>query len=124
MLLYRAVIATEVGCETRLVATVKLTEVAPCGTRMLAGTVAMLVLLLAKRIVAPPAGAGALNVTVPVETEPPRTVAGLSSSEASVGSGPGGGVGVRVGVGSGATVGVGDADEAPIPRVAVTFELL
>ena len=111
----------------------KVAVVAPAGTMMLAGTVAMLVLLLTKRIMAPPEGAGALSVTVPVETEPPRTLVGLSVSALSVGS-EGGGVwvgggvgsdpGVGVGDGSGVRVGVGDDDEAPTHNVALTFELL
>lgn len=91
---------------------------------MLAGTVATLVLLLTRLITAPPEGAGALSVTVPVETEPPRTLAGLKVSAVSVGRGPGDRVGVKVGDGSGARVGVGDDDEAPTHKVAFTFELL
>ena len=116
----------------------KVADVAPAGTMMLAGTMATLVLLLTRVTTAPPEGAGALSVTVPVETEPPRTLAGLMVSAESVGSGPGGSVdvkvgvgsgpggsvGVRVGVGSGGMVAVGDDDEAPIHNVAITFELL
>lgn len=100
----------------------KVADVAPAGTMMLAGTVATFVLLLIRLISAPPEGAGALSVTVPVEVKPPLTLAGLRVSALSVGSGDGSGV--RVGVGSGARVGVGDDDRAPTHNVAVTFELL
>ena len=109
---------------TRLVTTLKVADVAPAGTMMLAGTVATLVLLLVRLITRPPEGAGALSVTVPVETAPPRTLAGFRVNAVSVGSGPGGSVSVKVGVGSGGTVGVGDDDEAPIHNIAITFELL
>lgn len=107
---------------------------APAGTLTLAGTLATLVLLLVKRIMAPPEGAGALSVTVPVDIEPPRTLAGLRLSALSVGSPGGSGVkvgvgygcvtGVGVGDGRGAKVGVGEGDEAPTHNVAITFELL
>ena len=86
VLLSAAEITTEVGRVTRLVVMLKVAVVAPAGTMMLAGTVAMLVLLLTKRIMAPPEGAGALSVTVPVETEPPRTLVGLSVSLGDYGS--------------------------------------
>jgi hypothetical protein len=118
----------------RLVVTLNVAVVAPAGTMMLAGTVATFVLLLIRLITAPPKGAGALSVTVPVEVKPPLTLAGLRLSAVSVGRGPGDRVGVKVGVGSdprvgvgdgsGARVGVGDDDEAPTHNVAVTFELL
>src|SRR5215211_9317855 len=86
-LLYSAEITTEVLCETRFVVTVKLADVAPAGTRMLAGTVATLALLLTRLITAPLEGAGALSLTVPVEVNPPLTLAGLMVSMESVGSG-------------------------------------
>jgi hypothetical protein len=134
VLLYCAEITTEVGRETRVVVTLKLADVAPAGTMRLAGTVATLVLLLIRLITAPPDGAGALSVTVPVEVKPPLTLVGLRVSARSVGSaddvgvkvkvGVGSGARVGVGVGGGATVGVGDDDEAPTHKVALTFELL
>ncbi len=58
----------------------KLALVAPALTVTLDGTVATLVLLLESPTTAPPAGAGPLSVTVPVEELPPWTVVGLSVS--------------------------------------------
>ena len=102
MLMYCAEITTEVELETRAVDTLKVADVAPAGTTMLAGTVATLGLLLERLMTAPPAGAGPLSVTLPVEVDPPLTLAGLRVSAVSVGS-----------VGA-----------APIDKVALTFELL
>src|SRR5512141_2008558 len=70
---------------TRFVLTVKVAEVAPSGTVTLAGTVATLVLLLARLTTAPPAGAGMLSVTVPIELEPPFTVVGFNVTDLSTG---------------------------------------
>ena len=50
------------------------------------------VLLLVSATRAPPAGADALKVTVPVEEFPPVTLVGLNVSEASVGAGGAAGV--------------------------------
>ncbi len=61
----------------------------PAGTVTLEGTLAT-PLLLESKICAPPAGAGPLNVTVPVEDcTPPTTLAGFNVSEETVGSGGG-----------------------------------
>src|SRR5437867_10561999 len=78
--------ATEVDDDTGLVLTVKVALVAPAGTVTLEGTVAAPVLLLESRTWAPPAGAGPLSVTVPVEDcAPPTTLVGFSVSEETVG---------------------------------------
>src|SRR2546421_495979 len=83
---------TPVGKRTTDVLTVNEALVAPAGTVTLEGTRAAEVLLLESATSAPPAGAGALSVTVPVEDcEPPTTVAGLSVTEESVAVGGGGG---------------------------------
>src|SRR5437660_7169043 len=84
---------TAVDAVTTLVLTVKVALVAPAGTVTLDGTLPAAVLLLESVTCAPPAGAGPLNVAVPVEDcRPPITVAELSVSEASVGGGGGAGV--------------------------------
>jgi hypothetical protein len=59
---------------TAFVVTGKVAEVEPAGTATLTGTVAAAVLLLDSVTVAPPAGAGAVRVTVPVEETPPVTL--------------------------------------------------
>ena len=69
-----------VDAATGLVLTVKVAVVAPAGTATLEGTLAA-PLLLASTTCAPPAGAGPLNVTVPVEEFPPVTVVGFSDSD-------------------------------------------
>jgi hypothetical protein len=71
-----APIVTEVEAVTGLVDTVKLANVAPAGTVTLAGTEATPGLLLESRTSAPPGGAAALRITVPIEAVPPRTLVG------------------------------------------------
>lgn len=94
VLLYEAEIVEEVEMRTMDVLTVKDALVAPAGTITLEGTLAA-PLLLESATCAPPAGAGPLNVTVPVEDcVPPMTLVGFRVSEETVGSG--GGVTVRV----------------------------
>lgn len=79
-----AEIVADVACATAFVVTAKVALVAPAGTVTLVGTVAA-VELSESDTTAPPAGAAALNVTVPVEPLPPTTVAGLSDTAESVG---------------------------------------
>jgi hypothetical protein len=74
------------------VLTVNVAVVAPAATVTLDGTVAAAVLLLESATVAPPAGAGPLNATVPVEGVPPMTLVGFSVSDERVGGGGGAGV--------------------------------
>jgi hypothetical protein len=62
---------------TGLVVTVNVAVVAFGATVTLAGTLAAPVLLLDRLTTAPPAGAGPLSVTVPVEEVPPITKVGL-----------------------------------------------
>jgi len=92
--LYEAEMLAEVVLRTKDVFTVKVALVAPAGTVALEGTLAA-PLLLESRTCAPPAGAGPLSVTVPVEDcMPPTTLVGFSVSEETVGRG--GGVTVSV----------------------------
>src|SRR2546429_7642499 len=86
---------TAVDAVTTLVLTVKVALVAPAGTVTLEGTVAAAVLLLESATCAPPAGAGPLNVTVPVEEFPPATPVGVSGSGEKGGGGGGVGSGTR-----------------------------
>ena len=93
--LYEAEMLAEVETRTTEVLTVKVALVAPAGTVTLAGTLAAL-LLLESRTCAPPAGAGPLSVTVPVDDrKPASTLVGFSVNEDTVGSGT---VTVRVAV--------------------------
>jgi hypothetical protein len=71
---------TAVDAETTLVVTAKVALVAPAAIVTLAGTRAAVVLLLESVTCAPPAGAGPLNVTVPVDEFPPTTLVGFSVS--------------------------------------------
>src|SRR5260370_35632337 len=72
--------ATVVDAATALVLTTNVAVVAPAGTATLEGTLAA-PLLLASTTCAPPAGAGPLSVTVPVEEFPPGTLVGFSETE-------------------------------------------
>ena len=84
-----AEMVTVVGAPTALVFTGNVALVAPAGTATLEGTLAA-PLLLESATCAPPAGAGPLSVTAPVEDcAPPITLVGFSVSEETVGSGGG-----------------------------------
>src|SRR5438034_8718496 len=76
---------TGVTAATALVAITKVTVVALAGTVTVAGTVAALRLLLASVTTAPPAGAAAPSVTLPVLPTPPNTAAGLTVTPTSGG---------------------------------------
>jgi hypothetical protein len=69
---------------TGLDVTAKVAAVALAATVTLAGTVAVEVLLLVRVTTAPPAGAGPLRVTFPVDNVPPFTVLGFKLTELSV----------------------------------------
>jgi len=85
---------TDVETRTTDVCTVKVALIAPAGTVTLEGTLATAVLLLESVTWAPPAGAGPLKVTVPVEDcKPPITLVGSSVNDER--GGGGGGVTVR-----------------------------
>src|SRR5438045_5214445 len=80
---------TVVDAVTTLVLTVKVAVVAPAGTATLEATLAA-PLLLESATCAPPAGAGPLSVTVPVEDcAPPMTLVGFNVSEETAGGGGG-----------------------------------
>ena len=80
---------TEVDVVTAVVVTVKVALELPAGTVTLDGTVAA-PLLLESISCAPPAGAGPLSVTVPVDDcAPPVTVEGFNASEETVERGGG-----------------------------------
>lgn len=83
---------------TLLVVTANDALVAPAGTVRLAGTVATPVLLLERETVAPPLGAGALNVTSPEEADPPVTLLGVRLREVRFGPAAGCCVTVKVAV--------------------------
>src|SRR5207249_750554 len=82
---YEALMVTAVEAVTVLVATENVADAALAGTVTLGGTVAA-VLLLARKMVAPTAGAAALSMTVPVQAVPATTLAGLSATDVSMGA--------------------------------------
>src|SRR2546426_8762031 len=75
--LYDAVIVTFCERRTTDVFTVNVTLVAPAGTVTLGGTEAAEELLLDSATCAPPAGAGAFSVTVPVGVWTPPSAVGV-----------------------------------------------
>ena len=78
-----AEMVAEVAAVTEVLVTVKLALLAPAATVTLAGTPVALE-LSASDTVAPPLGAAALKLTVPVEVLPPTTLPGLSETAVSV----------------------------------------
>lgn len=91
-----AEMVAEVEAVTEVVVTVKFALVAPAGTVTLAGT-AVAPELSESDTAAPPLGAAALKMTVPVEALPPVTLVGLRLKAESVGpDGGGGGGGLTV----------------------------
>ena len=80
-----AVTVTVVITATEEVVILKVAEVAPAATLTVAGTLAEL-RLLDRLILNPPAGAGPLMVTVPVEPTPPITDVGLTDTAVSTGA--------------------------------------
>jgi len=86
---------TALEAPTALVLTVKVALVAPAATVTLEGTRATAVLLLERETCAPPDGAAALSVTVPVEELPPMTLVGLRLIAERVTGGGGAGLTVR-----------------------------
>ncbi len=89
---YEAEMVEEVEIKTMDVRTRKDARVAPAGTNTVEGTLAA-PLLLESAMVAPPAGAAPVKVTVPVEDpSPPTTLVGFNVNEARTGSGTGTGV--------------------------------
>jgi len=79
-------IVTGVATVTAVVVMEKLALSAPAATVTLAGTLATVALVLDKVTMAPPVGAAAVNVTVPVLPVPPTTLAGLTVTEDKVGA--------------------------------------
>jgi hypothetical protein len=74
----------EAAAATALVVTLKVALVAPAATVTLAGTLTA-GLLLERLTCAPPAGAAAVSVAVPVAVPPPVTLSGLTASDARIG---------------------------------------
>jgi hypothetical protein len=81
-----AVIVGVVLIVTEDVVTGKLAEVAPAETTMFPGVVATAGIVLLSVTAIPPFGAGAVNVTVPVELFPPDTLAGDKTNDNAVGA--------------------------------------
>jgi hypothetical protein len=75
---------TGVLVATGEVLTRKVAVVALAGMMTLVGTLATALLLLARAICAPAAGAGPFSVTVPVDDVPPRTEVGFNVTELNV----------------------------------------
>jgi hypothetical protein len=71
---------------TVFVVTVKVAVVAPPATVTFAGTVAADVMLLERVTTIPPAGAGPVRVTIPVDGLPPCTLVGLRARDDIVGA--------------------------------------
>jgi hypothetical protein len=79
--LYVAVIVTAVLVVTADVVAANVALVDPAAIITLVGTLATAVLLLESATTAPPIGAAAVNVAVPVEPFPPTTLEGLAATD-------------------------------------------
>ncbi len=79
-------IVTGVAAATAVVPIEKVALTAPAVTVTFAGTLATVVLLLDSATMAPPLGAAAVNVTVPVLPPPPTTLVGLTVTDDKVGA--------------------------------------
>lgn len=79
------IVAVRVEVTVKVV-TVNVADVAPAGTVTEAGTCATPVRLLVSVTTVPPAGAGPVSVTVPVDGVPPRTLLGLRTTDAATGA--------------------------------------
>lgn len=91
-----AEIVTDDLRDGRTVFTVNVFEVAPAATVIVVGTEAMEGLELTSFTTPPPAGAGAVSFTVPVDDVPPLTPVGLRESVASAAVEGGAGVTLRI----------------------------
>src|SRR5206468_3670755 len=91
---------------TAFVVTTNPIVLSPAGTVTLPGTATTAVLLLDRVTTAPPAGAAALSVTVPVDVLPPGTLVGWRLSD--------------VGVAAGVTVSCADRVAPPLVAEIVT----
>ena len=88
-----AVIVAEVLRRVGRVDTTKTPWVAPAASVTVEGADATATFELASAMIAPPVGAGADNVTLPLIARPPVTLVGLSTSVASTAATGGGGSG-------------------------------
>ena len=102
-----AVIVTGVETITVVVPIAKFALTAPAVTVTLAGTLATGALLLDSPTMAPPLGAAAVNVTVPVDPAPPVTLVGLTVTEVRLGA-----------AGTGVTVSTAERETPPkVPEI-------
>lgn len=92
---YDAEMVTDAEAVTASVDTGKGAVAIPDGTVTLTGTVATAVFPLESETTTPPLGAAPVNITVPVDSDPPFTLVGFRTREARLGGGGDCGVTVR-----------------------------